>query len=250
MSHSIKYEKVGQLDCAILTPKDTNNNVDSVLIWLHGLGDNYQGFSQIFQTILPSNTMAIIPNAPQRPITINGGRKMNAWFNVKTFDRTIKVQEDLEGMLHSKQLIDEIIELQLEKQIKSNRIVIGGFSQGGGMSILTGMQSKHQLGGIICASGFVFGRSNFKDANEMVLEHNINTPLYIFHGDEDNIVNYETFAKQTFDWLENSKKITKRKIYKHLGHRVSDEEVKDLEETLKELLQSVNVNEQCQNCNF
>ncbi len=70
----------------------------------------------------------------------------------------------------------------------------------------------------------------------MISEQNLETPLYVFHGDEDDVVNYQEFAKESFDWLEEGRKITQRKIYRYHSHEVSNEEMKDLKETFAKIL--------------
>ncbi|EFC36539.1 predicted protein [Naegleria gruberi] len=241
--HKIQRTRLCGLDCAVLTPspkpqqqQDSKPLVDSLVIWLHGLGDNYEGFSQMLQVILPENTMAILPNSPQRPITINGGMVMNGWYDIYSLERQeLKVHEDLEGYEASKKLIDELIESQL-KQFDSKRIILGGFSQGAAMSLLTGLQSKHPLGAIISASGYMLLRSKFTNPSEFISQENKETPLYIFHGDEDDVVHYQSFASESFDWLEKGKSITSRKIYRYHSHEVSNEEMKDLKNLFEKLL--------------
>ncbi|KAG2394048.1 hypothetical protein C9374_003812 [Naegleria lovaniensis] len=246
--HILERQKIGKLDCAVLSPPSPE--VDSVLIWLHGLGDSHDGFIGILKSILPSNTVAIIPTAPKRAITLYRGRETNAWFDIKSQNRIANVQEDTEGMMESKTLIDEIISAQMQK-FKSHRIVIGGFSQGAAMSILVASRSSQTLGGIISVSGFVPMRSKFNTATDMVLRQNAQTPFYILHGDDDIVVNYSLIAKRSYDWLEEAKTITARKIYKHVGHFISDQEKKDLKDILAQLfVKSIDVSEQCPHCNF
>ncbi|KAG2381936.1 hypothetical protein C9374_005728 [Naegleria lovaniensis] len=250
--HKIHHSNLCGMQCAILTP--TNNtdtsSINSVVIWLHGLGDTYDGFAQMLQYILPNHAIGILPNAPHRPITINGGMTMPGWYDIHSLDRQLmKRQEDIEGYNASKKLIDDLIhtimssppssilhQLQIP-QIPSNRIVLGGFSQGGAMSVLVGSQCKYPLAGIVSASGYVLLRSQYESSKDCISQENISTPLYIFHGDEDDVVNYQNFAKQSFDWLEEGGKlITQRKIYRFHSHEVSEEEMRDLKNTFAKLL--------------
>ncbi|KAF0982458.1 hypothetical protein FDP41_011388 [Naegleria fowleri] len=247
--HTLEKKKIGQLECTVLSPSSVSG-VDSVLIWLPGIGDNHDGFIGILKTLLPENTIAIVPSAPKRAVTMYRGRVTNAWFDVKSHNRIANVEEDIAGMTESKKLLDEIISIQM-MSFKSHRIVIGGFSQGGAMSILVASQSPHTLGGIISVSGFVPMRTKFSKASDMVLRQNAQTPFYILHGDDDIIVNYSLIAKRSYDWLEEVKTITNRKIYKHVGHFISEEEKKDLKAILAQLfVKSVDVSEQCPHCNF
>ena len=232
--HKISHQVISGLDCAVVAP--TSKQADSLVIWLHGLGDTYDGFSQVMQMCLPENTMSILPNAPERAITINGGYVMTGWYDIYSLDRELmKKSEDVKGIKHSTELINQLIESQLEK-FPSKRIILGGFSQGGAMSIIVGCQSKHKLGGIICCSGYVTMRSQNETPAALVSPENKDTPFYIFHGDSDDMVNYESYASQSFDWLEQSKTITQRKIYRYQGHEVSEEEMVDLRKTFETLL--------------
>ncbi|KAF0975300.1 hypothetical protein FDP41_005504 [Naegleria fowleri] len=258
--HKIHHTYLCGMECAVLTPSSiqhalSNNHhhqtssVNSAVIWLHGLGDTYDGFAQMLQHVLPNHTIGILPNAPHRPITINGGMVMPGWYDIQSLDRQVmKVKEDIEGYHASKKLVndlihtlmtndDEFLKQHLIPQIPSNRIVLGGFSQGGAMSVLVGSQCKYPLAGIVCASGYVLLRSQYSTSKEFISQENISTPLYIFHGDEDDVVNYQNFAKQSFDWLEEGgKMITQRKIYRFHSHEVSEEEMRDLKNTFSKLL--------------
>lgn len=235
LAHKSTRKQLATLDCSLLMhPTQTP---DSAVIWMHGLGDNSQGFTQLLQNILPSNTMAIIPNAPKRSVTIFGGQTTQAWFNVlssNTEDR--KKIEDVAGLLESNEKIDELIEWLISQHgISHQRIILGGFSQGGAMSLLVGSQSKYILGGILCCSGFMPMRSKFEQASQLVSPQAVDTPLYIFHGDADQVLSHK-FAFESFDWLEKGKKITQRKTYRGLAHSVSHEETKDIQNIIVELL--------------
>ncbi|KAL9647641.1 hypothetical protein ABK040_015131 [Willaertia magna] len=229
--HHIKEIKtIEGLKCAVLKPKDKVSN--SLMIWLHGLGDTYDGFSEMMKYIIPSQMTCILPNAPIRPITCNGGMRMNGWYDIISLDRSImEKNEDKEGILRSKVLLDNLIlnqikELKEEINGEYKHIIIGGFSQGAAMSMLVGCQSTSvKFSAIISTSGYVLLRNELKP---YVLEKNKDTPLYVYHGLDDDVVNYECFAKKSFDQIENEIKI-ERKIYNYHSHEVTDEEMQDLQ---------------------
>ena len=116
---------------------------------------------------------------------------MPAWFDITSFDPN--VPEDEEGIERSKAVIDKLIEDQIKDGIKSSRIILGGFSQGGALALYTTLTSKHKLGGMIILSSWLPLRNKFPGS---VVGTNHDIPCFQAHGDSDPIVSY-TLGLQT-----------------------------------------------------
>ncbi|PHJ16174.1 phospholipase carboxylesterase, partial [Cystoisospora suis] len=127
----------------------------STVIFLHGLGDTAAGWRDVLPLLstLPCfmSLRIILPTAPIRPISLNGGMPMPAWGDI--FALTRDAPEDRTSYLQTKERIDEILRKEVEEAgVPPERILLGGFSQGGAMAYLVGLQSKYRLGGIIALS--------------------------------------------------------------------------------------------------
>ncbi len=120
------YDK---LECDIIEPKIKHK---STIIFCHGLGDSSNGFKELMRDIVPPSTRCLLPNAPMRPITLNGGYVMRGWYDIKTLDRMgdAKHLEDKQGILESKELLSQLLDIEHEKLEGKNSVILGGFSQG------------------------------------------------------------------------------------------------------------------------
>jgi len=105
---------------------------NAAVIWLHGLGADGHDFEPMVPEIVHRGERAwrfVFPNAPIRPVTINGGMSMRAWYDLKGLDR--KAAEDVAGFRHTDAQIRQLIAREVARGIPTNRIVLAGFSQGG-----------------------------------------------------------------------------------------------------------------------
>ena len=156
------------------------------IIWLHGLGGTADDFVPVipYLGLLPAPTVRFIfPQAPDRPITVNGGYIMPGWYDIKGIDITDK--EDLEGMTESQAILDGLIENQIAAGIPSENIILAGFSQGGAVAYYTAIRSSHKVAGILALSTYL------PFLNNATAEHrgvNLTTPILAMHGSNDPIV--------------------------------------------------------------
>lgn len=128
----------------------------ATVIFLHGLGDSGSGWSDVgrmFATAFP-HIKWIFPNAPSLRITVNQGALMPGWYDIVSLER-IAAAQDKKGMLKSCEEINKFIDHEISNGINSKRIILGGFSQGAAMSLLTGLTTQKQLGGIVALSGYL-----------------------------------------------------------------------------------------------
>jgi predicted esterase len=169
------------------------------VVFCHGLGDSSQGFASMFagdamSELLP-HCRFVLPNAPTRSVTINGGALMPAWYDIKSLARGLK-DEDRDGMLKSVAMLRAIVDDECNR-IDSRRVVVGGFSQGGAMAVLLGYTYDRPLSAVFAASAYVVMRDTFPDAMHAA---NRKTPLMVTHGTDDDVVPL-AYAQTTFDDL-------------------------------------------------
>lgn len=198
------------------------------IIWLHGLGADGYDFVDIAPALnLPEEFAVkfIFPHAPIRPVTINAGFKMRAWFDIYSFD--IVSQLDETGIMHAQELIEELINKELKLGIASERIVIAGFSQGGALALQCGLHFKKNLAGIISLSGFLPLADKLTTINKSV-------PIFMGHGRHDNVVDIK------FGELSKNKLIELGcNVCWHsypMAHQVCPEEIQELSRWLQEIL--------------
>src|SRR3979490_2287403 len=129
---------------------ETAAKPNAAVIWLHGLGADGHDFEPIVPEIVRLGSRAwrfVFPNAPVRPVTINGGMSMRAWYDLKGLDR--KAAEDVAGVCGTGVQIRQLIATQGERGIPTNRIVLAGFSQGGAVSLYTLPRFPEKLAGVM-----------------------------------------------------------------------------------------------------
>lgn len=159
---------------------------EASVIWLHGLGADGNDFVPIaeqFDLVDRYKVRFVFPHAPIRPITINGGMKMRAWYDIVGLE--LERTEDIEGIQQSARLIEALIERERNLGIRSQHIILGGFSQGGAISLYAGLRYKEPLGGIVSLSAYLPIAENFISTPRA---DNQNTPVFMAHGLFDPIV--------------------------------------------------------------
>ena len=131
----------------------TGSEPDGAVIWLHGLGADGHDFEPIVPELRLPDSLAlrfVFPHAPVRPVTINGGMAMRAWYDIVTLDRGGPVDET--GIADSTALLEALIEREEARGVDSSRIVVAGFSQGGAIAINTALRSDKKLAGLLALS--------------------------------------------------------------------------------------------------
>lgn len=205
--------------------KEPTQTANSSVIWLHGLGANANDFAPIVPVLNLPNTRFIFPNAPIRPVTINMGMEMPAWYDIFSLDRFSK--QDEAGIKASTQTIRSLIQAEVDKGIQTERIVLAGFSQGAAMVLYAGTRFEQKLAGILALSGYLpLGDQLAAEKSPL----NLNTPIFIAHGDYDVVVP-PSFAELTMDTLNQAGFSPTLNRYP-MEHSVSDQEVRDIREQL------------------
>lgn len=174
--------------------------------------------------IRPSHMKVICPTAKVMPVTLNAGFQMNSWFDLKTLD--ISGPEDEAGIKDASTLVQGIISSELKSGISSNRIMLGGFSQGGALALYAGLTLAEPLGGIIAFSCWLPLHRSFPDAKKTSSE----VPVFQCHGDCDPVVPYK-MGQMSASILKSFMKDVTFTSYRGMSHSSSPDELDDLKVT-------------------
>jgi len=217
------------LDCIELQTGPTPTHS---VIWLHGLGADANDFVPVAPELELAGSPAIrfvFPNAPVRPVTVNNGMAMRAWYDILTFD--LIRREDDAGIRLSQAAIEALIARENTRGVPSSNIVLAGFSQGCAMTLHTGIRTKEKLAGLIGLSGYL------PLADTAALERapaNADTPIFMAHGTHDPVVSLER-AQSSCDLLKQHGYDVTWKLYP-MAHSVCAEEIQDIAAFLKRVL--------------
>lgn len=165
---------------------EPNSPATSCVIWLHGLGDSGAGFSPIVPVLnLPKNhgVRFVFPHAPEQAVTINQGYVMRSWYDIKSMD--LHNRADMGGVLASEKRVQALIQEQIDSGISSRNIVLAGFSQGGVLSLFTGLRFSQPLAGILALSCYLPTADKLP---EQCHSANAATPILQNHGTHDGVV--------------------------------------------------------------
>ena len=171
------------LECVEIetAPKPTH-----AVIWLHGLGADGHDFASVVPELHLQDGPAIrfvFPHAPVRPVTVNNGMSMRAWYDIYAMGSVLR--EDKQGIRASQHAIEALIAHENQRGISSDRIVLAGFSQGCAMTLHTGPRLDQKLAGMIGLSGYLPLAGQF-DAERHTA--NQGTPIFLAHGVLDPVV--------------------------------------------------------------
>ncbi|MCJ1304669.1 hypothetical protein MMC08_007482 [Hypocenomyce scalaris] len=231
----------------------------ATVIMAHGLGDSGAGWVSLAENWRRRGKFEevafIFPNAPHIPITVvslmsikrtmelgkrwkdeitcNFGMHMPGWYDITTFSELAQAHDE-PGILRSREYFNSLIKAETEKGIPSTRIVLGGFSQGGAISLFTGVTCPSKLAGIFGLSSYLLMHGKIKG---LIPAENPNkdTPIFMGHGDKDQLVKYE-WGQKTAQILKDWGWKVDFKTYPGLVHSADPEEIDDLEAYLKERL--------------
>lgn len=170
-------------DAVVLTPESAPT---AAVIWLHGLGaDGFDFVPIVAELRLPASLPVrfIFPHATPRPVTINNGFVMRAWYDIKGFGP--ERAEDDTGIRESEGVVKHYIEQQIAQGIPASRIVIAGFSQGGAIALQTGVRYPQRLAGVMALSTYLPLRASVA---QEASDANRDIPILMCHGAYDPIV--------------------------------------------------------------
>ncbi|KAI6089643.1 Phospholipase/carboxylesterase [Hypoxylon rubiginosum] len=206
----------------------------ATVIFAHGLGDTGYGWAPVVENWRRRERLDevkfILPHAPRMPVTAADGMPIPAWYDIfalsgKTDD--IRKDQDERGILESREYFSGLIQAEIDSGIAANRIILGGFSQGGALSLFSGLTSKVKLGGIVALSCYLPLDAKFGDFLKEN-DHNRKTPILMCHGDQDQVVPYN-FGKMSYENLKGQGFDVTMKIYPGMAHSADLEELNEIE---------------------
>jgi len=222
----------GSADAVIIEPVTDHR---ASVIWLHGLGADGHDFEPIVPELRLPDRLGIrfiFPHAPIRPITINGGMAMRAWYDVKT--RDLLRQEDEAAIEESTGIINRFIATEINTGIEARKIVLAGFSQGGVITLHCGLRYPQQLAGLIALSSYLPLPGRFAAEVKSTFARSI--PILMMHGDYDPIIPVQA-GLQSRDFLDQAGFNVEWHAYP-MEHSVCLEEVQVIGRWLEKLLSS------------
>ena len=189
------------------------------VIWLHGLGADGHDFEPIVPELgLDLAVRFVFPHAPVRPVTINGGMAMRAWYDILGFDR--RAREDDAGIRASAAAVSELISAQVDRGMRTERVVLAGFSQGGAIALHTALREPRTLGGVLALSTYLPIPSTLAAERSAA---NMRLPIFMAHGTADNVLPF-SLAETSKRALESQGYVVDWHAYP-ISHSVCLEEI-------------------------
>lgn len=200
------------------------------IIWLHGLGANGHDFVEVVSELhLPKElgVRFIFPHAPARPVTVNQGMVMPAWYDINHD----LIKEDEPGIRAAEEQVRDLIVHEQQRGIPANKIVLAGFSQGGAVALQCGLRFPDRLAGIMALSTYLpLAKTVEKEASPK----NKDVPILMLHGIMDPVIYLQ--------WAEFSSSLLKGLGYHvtwrsyPMAHSVCPEEISDISKWLQKVL--------------
>ena len=177
---------------------ETAPNPDAAVIWMHGLGDDGRGWSEVVPLLgLPDRAAIrfLFPHAPVMAVTINNGMQMRAWYDIR--QANLSERADIEGVRRSQGHVAALLEREFARGISPRRTLLAGFSQGGAIALYAGLRSEQRLAGIVALSTYLIGGDR---TAEEASAANRGLPIFMAHGTYDQVVHFP-WAEQSRDTL-------------------------------------------------
>jgi len=197
--------------------------------------DSCHGWAQaVIQFMCPQmpHTRFVLPTAPTVPVTLNQGYPCPAWYDITslTVDRS---QQECEGLDESRSYIHKLMNDEVLQGVPYSRHVIAGFSQGGALSLFTGLTTSPPVAGIGCLSGYLPRAEEVQATLPESVKH---TPVWFAHGDSDEVVKPE-WGRGSFEAVQGmGVQSVQHKVYRHMAHESLPEELTDFSAWLAEVL--------------
>ncbi len=210
---------------------ETGRDPERSVIWLHGLGADGRDFVPIVGELdLPPEPIRFVfPHAPVQPVTINNGMSMRAWYDIVADD--LARREDERGVRASQGLVEALVARERERGVPAARIVLAGFSQGGAISLQTGLRHPERLAGIMALSTYVPIAATLEAERNAA---NGDVPIFMAHGTQDPIIPL-AHARRSRELLERLGYPVEWHEYA-MPHSVSPQEIDDIGAWLRRVL--------------
>lgn len=216
-----RSERLPHLDCVEF---ETGTNPRASVVWLHGIGANGLQSEPLIRQVARSGEAPVrfvCPYAPFRTVTLCGRQRMRAWYDLRDVNR--QLQQDETSIRESSAAVRVLIGREAERGIPSGCIVLGGFSQGGAMALLTGTRLAKPLAGIVALSCYPLLARSFDSERQAP---NQDTPIFLAHGLRDPVIDYSIGANMR-DRLQASGYAIDWHSYP-MGHELSAAELMDI----------------------
>lgn len=200
-------------------------NPQGSVIWLHGLGADGHDFEAIVPELGVADQLSlrfVFPHAPMRPVTINGGMTMRAWYDILTLERG--GPQDEAGIRESGRLLEMLIEREHQRDIPHDKIVLAGFSQGGAIALHTALRYPHRLAGLMALSTWLPLQDSFETevvGNTQAQSQEL--PVFMAHGSFDPMLPM-ALGQQSRETLEKAGYTVEWHDYP-MAHAVCAEEI-------------------------
>ncbi len=202
------------------------------IIWMHGLGADGHDFEPLVPELVDGGMPAlrfVFPHAPVRPVTLNNGYPMRAWYDIIGIDR--RSAEDFDGIQASADAIRALIRREEKEGIPSTRIAIAGFSQGGAMALHVATRHPDKLAGVIALSCYLPLARQFASERTDV---NLATPVFMGHGTQDPVVPF-ALGDESRKSLEGTGFKVQWRAYP-MPHSMCEPEVADIRAFLQRII--------------
>ncbi len=225
----MQYETRQNRDAIVMTPATAPT---ASVLWMHGLGADGTDFVPLVPELrLPDSQSPrfIFPNAPVRPVTVNNGMAMRAWYDI--YSLGIRDREDATGIHESAATVHGLIDQERAAGISAGRIVLAGFSQGGAIALQAGVRYPQALAGILALSTYLPLPGTL--AAEAAAA-NLGVPILMCHGRQDPIVPL-ALARKSFDTL-TAQGFAPRWLDYPMQHQLCGEEIIAISQWLLQVL--------------
>lgn len=215
---------------------DSGENPQYSIIWLHGLGADGQDFVPMADELkLPVAVRYIFPHAPRRPVTINGGFVMRAWYDIAS--DSIAAQQDAAGIRDSQAAVEALIAQEVTRGIAPKHIFLAGFSQGGAIALHTALRQRVPLGGVLVLSAYLpLAETVQTEASTGSRQ----TPIFMAHGRNDPVVPCALGAASRENLLAQGYAVVWHDYA--MQHSVNENELRDIEAWLSNRIAECEMN--------
>lgn len=207
----------------------TGENPIGSVIWLHGLGADGHDFEPIVPELrLPADVPLrfVFPHAPVRPVTVNGGMEMRAWYDILSLDT--EGRADAAGIIESTGIVEALIDQEIARGMPAEKIVVAGFSQGGVVAINTMLTTGHALAGLMALSTYLALPAAIENPASRK-----DLPIFMAHGSFDPVLPMQ-WGRSAADALTESGYSPVWRDYP-MAHAVCPQEIADIRSWLLEV---------------
>jgi phospholipase/carboxylesterase len=176
---------------------ETGPHPNASVIWMHGLGDDGSGWSQVVPSLgLPKELSVrfIFPHAPVMAVTINNGMRMRAWYDIR--QANLNERADIDGVQRSQAHVVALLAREASRGIAPHRTLLAGFSQGGAIALYAGLRFEARLAGIVALSSYLIAADR---ADAEASPANRDVPIFMAHGTSDQVI--------ALAWAERSRDV-------------------------------------------